>query len=706
MALRQVGDMEPGSIIQLRESGVPVNFVVAMHNYRSEGKTLLIRSENLAARKFRTVSSSSTNYTYNDSELASYLDGTYLQTLDQKDLVEETDLNSSAYGKHRVFVPSYYEFGFTDSSSSSSTYTGPLIERTVRYAIWKTRMGNSYWTRNVAEDSDDYDTLAYYITIGTNGNVTRNSTSMGNTNCVMVCLCISAECTLDVEGVLRDKCVPELISDYFKMKTVIAKRSPFKIPYSLKDRYGDEMTVTESVDGNVWRTFEGYSGEKYTFELTKEAFDQLEGEMSHVVTVSVTDGCNTVTGSYTFYKSTSSGYRVFVGTIAGRGDGYYWSKRELLHDAADTSDRFVLDPDLSLEKNEAGNFSFKVPISNPARKLFQLKKTIVSVEEDGQEIWCGYVTEMTPDYDLNLEIYCDGELSYLEDMPCKVENRVYTVDELMTLITTCPDSRFKTEGRCFLKGTVTMTKPDDKKDDEDETSYTTCWDAVNTCLIEKFNGILRLRKIFKMENGLKVYYRYLDYLSDVPDITEQTIEFGSNLLDLSYYMKAYSIVNSVKAYGYTTTGWWIFEKTKPIEVTVNNEKSIELYGLSQRCIIVDGKKSDTNSLKKAAQTELDKQDSGLSGGIEINAGDLVDAGVDVDRLGFLRKTRIKSEPHGLDDWVLCTKEEIPLDALDEKKFTFGDSTENISASLAAGATTAGKAWNAIQSTIGYIKNGG
>ena len=98
------------------------------------------------------------------------------------------------------------------------------------------------------------------------------------------------------------------------------------------------------------------------------------------------------------------------------------------------------------------------------------------------------------------------------------------------------------------------------------------------------------------------------------------------------------------------------------------------------------------------------QDSGLSGGIDINAGDLVDAGVDVDRLAFLKKTRVKSEPHGIDDWVLCTKEVIPLDALDQKKFTFGDTAENITASLAAGVGTAGKAWNAIQSTIGYIKN--
>lgn len=73
---------------------------------------------------------------------------------------------------------------------------------------------------------------------------------------------------------------------------------------------------------------------------------------------------------------------------------------------------------------------------------------------------------------------------------------------------------------------------------------------------------------------------------------------------------------------------------------------------------------------------------------------------------FYKNTSAGCEPHGIDDWVLCTKEVIPLDALDQKKFTFGDTAENISARLAFNAGTAGKAWGAIQSTIGYIKGGG
>lgn len=713
--------MPPGSVVRLEENGVPADFIVAMHDYAKSNVTLLVRSENMLERAWQSNSAQS-NYTYDESTLAMWYQNTYLPKLDEfssllvpitpgatATSVEEAQTDPSnepaevALTTYWAFAPSMHEFG---CRKSTETPTGNIIDRLARYEIWKHRMGQSYWTRDTEEDSDGYTTEAYYITVGGDGSIKTNTDFMYQTKFIMVCLCVSADCIADEDGLLRVNHAPEIVSEYLGTESVSAKRNPFRAPYLLIDQDGDALTVTESIDGVVKRTYEGYTGQRCVFEVTKAEFDALEAETNHTLTVTVTDGSITITGNYTFYKSVSSGYRVFVGRIKGKGVGYFWETRELLHDVTSMDDRFVLEPYLTLEKNDPGSFSCKIPVSNPARKLMQLKKAVISVEEDGQEIWCGYVTEMTPDYDLNLEIYCTGELGYLQDMPCRVENKVYTINEIMTLVTTCPDSRFRTEGKTFLKGTVNVTKPMSKSADKEETSYTTCWGAAKTCLTEKFNGILRLRKTFKMEDGVKVWYRYLDYLKDVSDSTKQVIEFGSNLLDISYYMKAYSIVNSVKAYGYTKSGWWIFEKTKPIDVTVNNEKSIALYGLSQRCIVVDGTKSDTASLRQVAQTELDKQDSGLNGGIEINAGDLADAGVDVDRLSFLKKTRVKSGPHGIDDWVLCTKEEIPIDALDQKKFTFGDTTENISASLAAGMGTAGKAWSAIQSTIGYIKNGG
>ena len=72
------------------------------------------------------------------------------------------------------------------------------------------------------------------------------------------------------------------------------------------------------------------------------------------------------------------------------------------------------------------------------------------------------------------------------------------------------------------------------------------------------------------------------------------------------------------------------------------------------------------------------------------------------RLDFMKETYVLAEPHSIDDWLPCTKEVIPLHELDQKDFTFGATTAKLSSLQAGNFATAGKAWNAIQSTIGYI----
>ena len=130
-------------------------------------------------------------------------------------------------------------------------------------------------------------------------------------------------------------------------------------------------------------------------------------------------------------------------------------------------------------------------------------------------------------------------------------------------------------------------------------------------------------------------------------------------------------------------------------------QSIKKYGLCQRILVVEGTDSTGDSLLKKATDELKKY-SGFTGSVQINAADLCDIGVDTDRLDFMKETFVLSELHGIDDWLPCTKEVIPLHVLDQKDFTFGATTAKLSSLQAGNFATAGKAWNAIQSTIGYI----
>lgn len=317
----------------------------------------------------------------------------------------------------------------------------------------------------------------------------------------------------------------------------------------------------------------------------------------------------------------------------------------------------------------------------------------------------GYITETEKNFELDMEVTCESEFGYLQDRDCQVENKFYTAPELLALALTVEDDPeehigFKGEGKVFLPGNVTVEKPESDTDKETK-AISDCWSVLTNSLTGKYGGYLRLRKEIKMVDGVRVYTRYLDYLAKLNDKTDQVIELGKNLLDISYYIKAGDIVNSVKAYGWYTSGWLFWQTTNPISREAYNGESIKKYGLCQRVLVVEGTDSTGDSLLKKATDELKKY-SGFTGSVQINAADLCDIGVDTDRLDFMKETYVLAEPHSIDDWLPCTKEVIPLHELDQKDFTFGATTAKLSSLQAGNFATAGKAWNAIQSTIGYI----
>lgn len=192
--------------------------------------------------------------------------------------------------------------------------------------------------------------------------------------------------------------------------------------------------------------------------------------------------------------------------------------------------------------------------------------------------------------------------------------------------------------------------------------------------------------------------RYLDYVSNVTEKTGQKIEFGENLLDLDSYVKAENIVTRVIAVGYRTSGFWVWKSTKTLTATANDTAAQKFYGIITRVIVVEGASSTTETLLKAAQKELAKNLRYLDG-MTISAVDLKDAGVDTERLQFMKNAEIVSEPHGVHTYLACTKLVEPLDKPDEKKFTFGIDFSSISDLQALSARKAASAFDMAHSAV-------
>ena len=61
--------------------------------------------------------------------------------------------------------------------------------------------------------------------------------------------------------------------------------------------------------------------------------------------------------------------------------------------------------------------------------------------------------------------------------------------------------------------------------------------------------------------------------------------------------------------------------------------------------------------------------------VQVEAFDLCDAGVSTDHLGFLKKDSNHRNAPRIDEWMVCTKEILPLDKPDQKKVYLWSASE-------------------------------
>lgn len=237
----------------------------------------------------------------------------------------------------------------------------------------------------------------------------------------------------------------------------------------------------------------------------------------------------------------------------------------------------------------------------------------------------------------------------------------------------------------------------------DGKNYGKTWDILQNELVDVYGGYLCIRHEKKEFFGIPFSTRYLDYVQEATERNTQGITFGTNLLDLSSYVKAEDIVTRVIAVGKRKSGWFLWETTNTLTATANDETAQKLYGLITRYLVLDGTSNTQQSLQDAADIELGKH-LRLADGITVKAVDLKDAGVDLDRIAFGKMTHIISEPHGIDVWINCNKLVEPLDKPAKKEFTFGKKFSSISDLHALSARKATTAYDLSRTLKGYASN--
>lgn len=336
-----------------------------------------------------------------------------------------------------------------------------------------------------------------------------------------------------------------------------------------------------------------------------------------------------------------------------------------LYDTRD-EDLVLIDPKVTLELNSPGSFTCKIPPTHPHYNVPQKMLSRVTVYQDSEILFKGRITKDDTDYYNRKELYCEGELAFLNDTVQRpAEYHDLTPREYFAKIVEIHNSQVEADKQ-FEVGMVTVTNSTDNV--YRYTNWESSLKTIKEDLIDDMGGYIRVRN----EDG----HRYLDYVKDYGVINQQVIEFGENLLDFTRGIDMTDIATVVVPLGNRLEESSIPALEERLTIkSVNggkdyivNQDAVKKYGWIVKVVTWDDVTTPERLKSHGEKWLTDEQFENMT--IEAKAVDLhyVDDTKQPIRLGD--SVRIVSEPHGLDKYFPVTKMTISLNQLSQNTLTF------------------------------------
>ncbi len=336
-----------------------------------------------------------------------------------------------------------------------------------------------------------------------------------------------------------------------------------------------------------------------------------------------------------------------------------------LYDTRD-EDLVLIDPKVTLELNSPGSFTCKIPPTHPYYNVPQKMLSRVTVYQDSEILFKGRITKDDADYYNRKELYCEGELAFLNDTVQRpAEYHDLTPREYFAKIVEIHNSQVEADKQ-FEVGMVTVTNSTDNV--YRYTNWESSLKTIKEDLIDDMGGYIRVRNA----DG----HRYLDYVKDYGVINQQVIEFGENLLDFTRGIDMTDIATVVVPLGNRLEESSIPALEERLTIkSVNggkdyivNQDAVKKYGWIVKVVTWDDVTTPERLKSHGEKWLTDEQFENMT--IEAKAVDLhyVDDTKQAIRLGD--QVRIVSEPHGLDKYFPLTKMTISLNQLSQNTLTF------------------------------------
>lgn len=356
----------------------------------------------------------------------------------------------------------------------------------------------------------------------------------------------------------------------------------------------------------------------------------------------------------------------------------------------------AVSPKVVAELNKAGSAQFILPPDNLMYGRIQKLKSVVTVYDGEEEIFRGRVLHDEKDFYNQKDIYCEGELAFLLDSVVRPYSFKGGVAALFKQFLDSHNGQV--DGwKQFRMGEVTVTDPNDYIV-RASSDYPDSLSEMAAKLVGLMGGYLRPR----LSDGI----RYLDYVTEYGGISGQSIEFGSNLLDISEYISAEDVFTVLIPLGAeqqdsdgNTTGRLTVSSVNGGKDYIEDSNAISLFGRIVKVQEWDDVTVASNLLKKGKQCLAEGIEMAAS--LTVKAVDLHLLGVDTGRIRLGDHVRVVSLPHGLDKYFLCSR--ISYDLVDPQntEFTLGAAftslTDRQTGQQKASRNTAAVIQSAVQS---------
>jgi len=327
----------------------------------------------------------------------------------------------------------------------------------------------------------------------------------------------------------------------------------------------------------------------------------------------------------------------------------------------------IINPKVILEVNKVGRFDFTIYPTHPLYGSIQKLKSVIEVYQDGVLLFRGRALNDTMRFDKSKDIICEGDLAFFNDTIMRPYQFTGSISDFLQSIITSHNAQVESNKE-FTLGNVTVTDPNNLIV-RSSIEHAKSWNVIADKLLSSFSGYIVLRRV----NGVNI----IDYLIDSPYQSLQSIELGTNLLDVIKETRSDDIITALIPLGTKLTDENGNETDERLTISsvnggldyVHDASAVTQYGW------IFGTKTwddvtDANNLLTRANQEL-AININLGTSVELKAIDLSMVDQAIDDIRVFEYVQVKSTPHDIDTMALITRLTIDILNPQNNSVTFG-----------------------------------